>query len=88
MKRHEIDVVSFVSGLLFTTLAVVFTLNALGTVSFDIRVVPAAVLIVLGIAGISAAAVNTNRSPEPAPVLVTVASDRDSDPGPGPTDGE
>jgi hypothetical protein len=92
MKRHEIDVVSFVSGLLFTTLAVVFTLNALGTVSFDIRVVPAAVLIVLGIAGISAAAVNTNRTSEPAAVLGAAdsqhLSDRDSDPGPGPTDGE
>jgi hypothetical protein len=66
VKRHEVDIVSLVSGLLFTTLAVVFTLNALGTVTFDIRVVPATVLIVLGIAGVSASVQKTARSPEPA----------------------
>jgi hypothetical protein len=66
MKRHELDVVSLVSGLLFTGLAVVFTLNALDWVSFDVRVVPATVLIVLGIAGISASVVKTSRAAEPA----------------------
>jgi hypothetical protein len=65
MLRHEIDVVSLVSGLLFTGLAVVFALNALDWVSFDIRVVPATVLIVLGIAGISASVVKTSRTTEP-----------------------
>jgi hypothetical protein len=61
MKRHELDVVSLVSGLLFTGLAVMFALNALEWVSFDVRVVPATVLIVLGIAGISASVVKTSR---------------------------
>jgi predicted RND superfamily exporter protein len=86
MKRHEIDVVSLVSGLLFTALAVVFALNALGWVSFDIRVVPATVLIVLGIAGISASVVKTSRSteaesgsrsdpePDPEPAAVSTGS--------------
>lgn len=86
MKRHPIDIVSLVSGLLFTTLAVVFTLNALGTVTFDVRVVPATVLIVLGIAGVSASVQKTTRTPPPAPVLVT--TDSPPDPEPGPTDGE
>jgi hypothetical protein len=88
VKRHEIDIVSLVSGLLFTTLAVVFTLNALSTVTFDIRVVPATVLIVLGIAGVSASVQKTSRSSEPAAVLVTTDSHGDSDSDPDPTDGE
>jgi hypothetical protein len=65
MKRHELDIVSLFSGLLFTGLAVVFALNAADWVSFDVRVVPATVLIVLGIAGISASVVRTTRSDEP-----------------------
>jgi hypothetical protein len=55
MKRHELDVVSLVSGLLFGSLGVAFALHALGAFSMDVRVVPAIVLIVLGIAGIAAA---------------------------------
>jgi hypothetical protein len=55
MKRHETDIVSLVSGLLFAGLGIVFALHARDTFSLDVRVVPAIVLIVLGIAGISAA---------------------------------
>jgi len=84
MKRHEVDVVSLVSGLLFTGLAVVFALNALGTVTFDIRVVPAAVLIILGIAGISASVVKTSRSGEPEhepePAFASAPTGSDSGP--------
>jgi hypothetical protein len=64
MKRHELDVVSLVSGLLFASLGVAFALHALGAFSVDLRVVPAIVLIVLGIAGIAAAIVSTARSSE------------------------
>jgi hypothetical protein len=82
MKRHELDVVSLVSGLLFTGLAVMFALNAADWVTFDVRVVPAAVLIVLGIAGISASVVKTSRSdePEPQPASVSTVTDADSEP--------
>jgi hypothetical protein len=62
MKRHELDVISLVSGLLFAGLGVLFALNAAGTLNFDVRVVPATVLIVLGVAGISASVVKTTRS--------------------------
>jgi hypothetical protein len=62
MKRHELDIVSLVSGLLFGSLGVAFALHALGTYSLDVRVVPAIVLIVLGIAGIAAALVSTARA--------------------------
>jgi hypothetical protein len=55
MKRHDIDVISLVSGLLFAGLGIVFALHALGAFSLDVRAVPAVVLIVLGLAGISAA---------------------------------
>jgi hypothetical protein len=55
MKRHDIDLVSLISGLLFASLGAVYALHALGAFSVDTRVVPAVVLIVLGLAGISAA---------------------------------
>jgi hypothetical protein len=67
MKRHDIDVVSLVSGLLFAGLGVVFALHALGSFGLDVRVVPAVVLIVLGLAGISAALASSSRTVEPEP---------------------
>ena len=62
MKRHELDVVSLVSGLLFAGLGLVFALDAHGTIHLDVRAVPAVVLIVLGIAGIAAALTASRRS--------------------------
>jgi hypothetical protein len=75
VKRHELDVISLVSGLLFAGLGVIFALNAVGTFDFDVRVVPATVLIVLGIAGISASVVRTSRSARPD----RLESDREPD---------
>jgi hypothetical protein len=63
MKRHELDVFSLVAGLLFTGLGVVFALHANDTLGLDVRVVPAVVLIVLGIAGIAAALTSASRKP-------------------------
>jgi hypothetical protein len=68
VKRHEIDVISLVSGLLFAGLGVIFALNAVGTFDFDVRVVPATVLIVLGVAGISATFVRASRAATAAQV--------------------
>ena len=64
MKRHDIDVISLVSGLLFAGLGAVFALDALGTFSIDVRAVPAVVLIVLGLAGIAASLTSSDRSAE------------------------
>jgi hypothetical protein len=68
MKRHDIDVISLVSGLLFAGLGAVFALHALDVFSIDVRAVPAVVLIVLGIGGIAAALTSSARSAVPAPV--------------------
>ena len=62
MKRHEIDVISLVSGLLFAGLGAVFALHALDVFSIDVRAVPAVVLIGLGIGGIAAALTSSARS--------------------------
>ena len=70
MKRHDLDVISLVTGLLFVGLAIVFGLHALGTFSIDVRVVPAVVLIVLGIAGIAAALTSSVRSNRSAAVEI------------------
>ena len=67
MKRHELDVISLVSGLLFAGLGAVFALHALDVFSIDVRAVPAVVLIVLGIGGIAAALTSSVRSAAPAP---------------------
>jgi hypothetical protein len=76
MKRHDLDVVSLVSGLLFASLGVVFALHALGAFSLDVRVVPAVVLIALGVAGIAAALTSSDRPRHPE----TVATDPDGEP--------
>ena len=66
MKRHDFDIVSLVSGLLFGGLGTVFALHAVGAFGLDVRVVPAVVLIVLGIAGITAAATSSTRTHDAA----------------------
>lgn len=64
MKRHELDVLSFMGGLLFTVLGVVFALHALDVLNIDLRVAPAVALIVTGFGGIAAALRSSARSRE------------------------
>ena len=52
MKRHDLDVLSLVAGLLFLGLAVTFFLDATNVWSADVTWVPAIVLIALGIGGV------------------------------------
>jgi len=54
MTRHEVDVVSLVSGLLIVLLAGLFLLNDLTTVSVDARWVGPLVLLGVGAAGLVA----------------------------------
>jgi hypothetical protein len=76
MKRHDLDVISLVSGLLFAGLGAVFASHALGAFSVDVLVVPAVVLIVLGLAGIAAALTSTARPDAPdSPGANPVSSD-------------
>jgi hypothetical protein len=82
VKRHDIDIISLVSGLLFAALGAVFTLHALDVFSVDVRAVPAVVLIVLGLGGIAAAVTTPARSAAPAatdPPEPPASRDSDSD---------
>jgi hypothetical protein len=76
MKRHDIDVISLMGGLLFAGLAAVFALHALGAFDVDLRVAPAVALIVAGLGGIAAAVTSSTRAadghhsePLPEPVV-------------------
>ncbi len=53
MKPHRLDLVSLVSGLLFTVLGVMFALDKTGAVTIDVTWIPAIVLVGLGLAGIA-----------------------------------
>ena len=61
MKRHDVDVISLMGGLLFTGLAAVFALHALGVFDVDLRAAPAVALIVAGLGGIAAAITSSAR---------------------------
>ena len=62
MKRHDIDVISLMGGLLFAGLAAVFALHALGAFDVDLRAAPAVALIVAGLGGIVAAITSSGRT--------------------------
>jgi hypothetical protein len=55
VKRHDLDVLSLVAGLLFAGLAVAFFFDATDVWSADVSWVPAIVLIALGIGGVLSA---------------------------------
>ena len=78
MKRHSTDLVSFLSGLTFAALGIVFALDAIGTYHVDLSVVPAIVFIVFGV-GISASVLLTARSPRPEPAFAEAEPDLDRD---------
>ena len=61
MKRHDVDVISLMGGMLFTGLAAVFALHALGAFDVDLRAAPAVALIVAGLGGIVAAITSSAR---------------------------
>jgi hypothetical protein len=53
MKRHRLDLLSLVAGLLFAGLGTAFLLDALDQWSADLTWVPPIVLIVLGLGGVA-----------------------------------
>jgi hypothetical protein len=78
MKQHDVDVVSLAAGLLFVSLAVVFALHELDVFSLDVRVVPAVVLIVLGLAGISGGLTARRAAERDRPTSQHPTSERES----------
>jgi hypothetical protein len=71
MKRHDLDPISLLAGLLFVGLGAIFTLEAAGRITLDLLVVPAVVFITLGLA-ICASVVTAMREPRPEPATVEV----------------
>ncbi len=61
MRRHDLDWVSLIAGLVFLTFAVVYTVVSLTDVSIDGRFVWPIVLVALGAAGIATAVTATKR---------------------------
>jgi len=69
MRRHDLDLLSFVSGVLFAGLGVVFALKATGTITLDVGAVVPLVFIVIGVAILASVITSMMRSvPEPLPV--------------------
>ena len=52
MKRHPLDIVSLIAGGLFFGLGLLFGLDKVDVVNFDVRWIPAVLLVSLGTAGI------------------------------------
>jgi uncharacterized integral membrane protein len=55
MRRHDLDWVSLIAGLVFTALAVVYAIAAATDVSLDGRIVWPVVFVALGAAGLATA---------------------------------
>ena len=61
MRRHDLDWVSLIAGLVFLVFAVVYTVASLTDVSIDGRFVWPIVLVALGAAGVATAVTATQR---------------------------
>ena len=67
MRRHDFDPFSLVAGLIFVVAAGLFIAGAYLELDINARAAWAAVLIALGVAGLSAAVTSMRREPAPAP---------------------
>jgi uncharacterized integral membrane protein len=61
VRRHDLDWVSLIAGLVFLTFAAVYTVASLTDVSIDGRFVWPIVLVALGAAGVATAVTATQR---------------------------
>ena len=62
MRKHPLDLVSFLAGLLFTGLAIAYIVGAYADVRLDPRYVFPLVLVGLGIAGLAGSLMAQRRS--------------------------
>ena len=61
MRRHELDWVSLIAGIVFTGIAVLYLVVAGTDLSVDARIVWPVVLVALGLAGVATAVRATRR---------------------------
>lgn len=81
MRRHELDLVALIAGLIFTGLAVAYVVGAYTDLRLDPRYVFPLVVIGLGVAGLAASIVGQRRTDQAALAAAEVAP-READ---GPT---
>ena len=62
MRKHPLDLISLIAGLLFTGLAVAYIVGAYTDVRLDPRLVLPLVLVGLGLAGLAASLLAQHRS--------------------------
>jgi hypothetical protein len=76
VRRHDLDWVSLVAGLVFTGLAGAYLLSALTTVSLNPRIVWPIVFVALGIGGLATAIRANNRAEQAFASVPTEATDQ------------
>ena len=74
MRRHDLDWVSLIAGLVFLAFSVIYTVVSLTDTSIDGRFVWPIILVALGAAGIATAVTATQRQEK-------ALADLDSEPG-------
>lgn len=67
MKRHDLDLVSLISGAVFVLVAVVYLLNAAADRGTDLAWLVPAVLVALGVAGLAGALRSSKDTPPAEP---------------------
>ena len=77
MRRHELDVFSLVTGLVFVAVAAGHLLDESSQMDFDGRWVVPLVLVAVGVAGL--AGLVRGREPRPAGATADAATDRATD---------
>lgn len=75
MRRHELDWVSLIAGVVFTGLALLYLLVAATDVTIDARIVWPIVLVALGLAGVATAVRATQREERAFPAAAVDADD-------------
>jgi len=75
VRRHDLDWVSLIAGLVFLAFAVVYTIASLTDASFDGRFVWPIVLVALGAAGVATAVTATRREEKIFAELETESSE-------------
>jgi hypothetical protein len=76
VRRHDLDWVSLIAGLVFTVFAVIYLLSPIVDVTLDGRIVWPVVLVALGVGGL-ATAVRANAREEREFAAAQAATDED-----------
>jgi hypothetical protein len=71
MRRHELDWISLIAGIVFSGIAVIYLIAGIADASLDGRFVWPVVLVALGVGGVATAVRATRREEEAYPLATT-----------------